>query len=183
MPLVFLLGGARSGKSALALEIARATARPVTLLATAEARDDEMRDRIAKHRAQRPPEWTVVEEPVELSRSLAAAAEDSTIVVDCISLWVANLFERGWTEEALVREADSAARLAAGRTGTTIAVSNEVGLGIVPVNAVARAYRDALGRVNAAWAAVAGEAALVVAGRALTLAAAETLVPRPKEAR
>jgi adenosyl cobinamide kinase/adenosyl cobinamide phosphate guanylyltransferase len=121
-----------------------------------------MGERIARHRAERPASWCTVEEPVELERALAAAAGDATVVVDCLSLWVANVFER---EEPPI----DAAALAAERTGLTIAVSNEVGMGIVPENALARAYRDALGRVNAAWVAAADEAYRVVAGRTLRL--------------
>jgi adenosyl cobinamide kinase/adenosyl cobinamide phosphate guanylyltransferase len=121
-----------------------------------------MAERIARHRAERPASWFTVEEPVELERALCAAAGDATVVVDCLSLWVANVFERKQTPI-------DAATLAAERTGLTIAVSNEVGMGIVPDNALARAYRDALGRVNAAWVAAADEAYLVVAGRTLRL--------------
>jgi len=106
-----------------------------------------------------------VEEPVALERALAGVPDGTTAVVDCLSLWVANVFESRPVEELSA----AAARVAAARPGLTIAVTNEVGLGIVPDNALARAYRDALGRVNAQWAAAAGEAHLVVAGRTLAL--------------
>jgi adenosylcobinamide kinase/adenosylcobinamide-phosphate guanylyltransferase len=99
-----------------------------------------------------------VEEPVELTRALREAPPDATVVVDCLSLWVAN----GGGEEA-------ALEAAAARTALTVAVTNEVGLGIVPDNALARAYRDTLGRVNAAWVAAADEAYFVVAGKTLPL--------------
>jgi adenosylcobinamide kinase / adenosylcobinamide-phosphate guanylyltransferase len=168
--LVLYLGGARSGKSGLAVERARAEGRPVTFVATGEAGDDEMAGRIARHREERPPEWTTVEEPVELARALAAVPAGETAVVDCVSLWVANLGERHADAPGVEALGAEAARLAAGRDGLTVAVTNEVGLGIVPANALARAYRDRLGRVNRLWAEAADEAWLVVAGRRLRLA-------------
>jgi adenosylcobinamide kinase / adenosylcobinamide-phosphate guanylyltransferase len=165
MTLVLLIGGARSGKSSLAVERAARAGLPVVFVATGEAGDEEMTARIAQHRRERPPEWTTVEEPAELARAIAAAPGTDVLVVDCLSLWVANVFERIAVEDA----AAEAARLAAARPGLTIAVTNEVGLGIVPDNELARRYRDALGRVNAIWAAAAGEAYFVIAGRALRL--------------
>jgi adenosylcobinamide kinase/adenosylcobinamide-phosphate guanylyltransferase len=158
--LVVLIGGARSGKSRLAVELAQAVAEPVTFVATGWAGDDEMAARIERHRAERPPEWTTVEEPGELARALRAVPAGETAIVDCLSLWVANL------EGVAPAEA---AEVAAARDGLTIAVTNEVGMGIVPDNATAREYRDELGRINAQWAALADEAWLVVAGRRLRL--------------
>jgi adenosyl cobinamide kinase/adenosyl cobinamide phosphate guanylyltransferase len=160
--LTLLLGGARSGKSSLAVRMAGETA---TLIATATAGDDEMAERIRRHRAERPTGWTTVEEPLELRAALEAAA--GTVVVDCLSLWVANLLEADWSDEAVDAEAEACAGLAA--TGTTIAVSNEVGLGVVPVTPLGRRYRDVLGRVNSTWAAAADRVLLVVAGRVLEL--------------
>jgi adenosyl cobinamide kinase/adenosyl cobinamide phosphate guanylyltransferase len=156
--LVLYLGGARSGKSRLAVERARDSAARVVFIATGEAGDDEMAERIARHKAERPDGWETIEEPLELARALRDAPEGATVLVDCLSLWVAN---GGGGDEAV-----QAART---RDGLTIAVTNEVGMGIVPDNALARAYRDELGRVNAAWAAAADEAWLVVAGRTLRL--------------
>jgi adenosylcobinamide kinase / adenosylcobinamide-phosphate guanylyltransferase len=163
MTLVVLIGGARSGKSTLAVELASAAGKPVTFIATGEAGDDEMAARIERHRRERPESWATVEEPLELERALSLVPAGQTAIVDCLSLWVANA---GESAEAA---ADAAARLAAGRAGLTIAVSNEVGLGIVPDNALARAYRDSLGRVNATWAAYADEAYFVVAGKRIGL--------------
>jgi adenosyl cobinamide kinase/adenosyl cobinamide phosphate guanylyltransferase len=165
MTLVVLIGGARSGKSSLAVERAARTGQPVVFVATGEAGDEEMAARIEQHRRERPAHWSTVEEPVELGRAVAEAPGADVLVVDCLSLWVANVLERGAVEDA----AAEAARLAAARPGLTIAVTNEVGLGIVPDNELARRYRDVLGRVNAIWAAAADEAYFVVAGRALRL--------------
>lgn len=170
MSLVVLLGGARSGKSRLALELASGSDGQVVFLATAEALDAEMAERIAAHRAERPARWTTVEEPVELRRALAAAEESATCVVDCLSLWVSNLLLRGDETTAVEDAARACAELAASRQGWTIAVTNEVGLGIVPATPVGRAYRDLLGTVNRIWVDAADRAAFVVAGRALPLA-------------
>ena len=155
MTLVVYVGGARSGKSTLAVQSAKAAGAPVTFIATGEAGDEEMADRIEWHKRERPREWTTIEEPVDLQRALAAVPASHTVIVDCLSLWIAN-------------GGDGA--VPAPRDGLTIAVTNEVGLGIVPVNALARAYRDQLGRVNASWVDAADEAYFVVAGRALRLA-------------
>ena len=162
MTLTVLIGGARSGKSALAVRLAAETGRPVTFVATGEARDAEMAERVAAHRAERPAEWSTVEEPVDLRGALERAPANDTVVVDCLSLWVANLLERGL-------EPGEAAAAAAARSAPTIAVTNEVGLGIVPMTELGRAYRDLLGRENAAWVAASDRALFVVAGRALEL--------------
>jgi adenosylcobinamide kinase / adenosylcobinamide-phosphate guanylyltransferase len=169
MPLVVLLGGARAGKSRLALELARETGAPVTVLVTAEGRDDEMRERIAAHRAERPSEWSTVEEPIRVGKALEAVPADHTVVLDCLSLWVANLLERETAPSDVLAAAEQAAALAAGRSALTVAVSNEVGLGIVPATPLGRVFRDLLGSVNRVWVEASSQAALVVAGRALTL--------------
>ena len=172
MSLTVLLGGARSGKSALALRLAQDCG-AVTFVATGEARDEEMAGRIARHRHERPAGWTTIEEPLDLTRVLGEVDSAETLVVDCLSLWVANLLERD-EPEAVEREASAVAGTAAARAGRTIAITNEVGLGVVPATPLGRLYRDVLGRVNTAWVAAADEALLVVAGRALRL---EPLAP------
>jgi adenosyl cobinamide kinase/adenosyl cobinamide phosphate guanylyltransferase len=170
MPLVLLLGGARSGKSALAVRMAAGWAGPVALVATLEARDREMAERIRRHRAERPAHWRTVEAPRELERALREAPADAFVIVDCLTLWVSNLLEQPDLPDAEIqRRALSAAALAASRAAPTVAVSNEVGSGIVPAAAMARRYRDLLGAVNTAWAAAADQALLLVAGRALPL--------------
>lgn len=166
MSLTVLLGGARAGKSALALELAHDSGAPVVYVATAEAGDVEMAARIAKHRAERPETWQTVEEPVALLSVLASVETEVCVVVDCLTLWVANLLSRG---DDVLAEAEAVAELAAGRSGTTIVVSNEVGLGIVPASPVAREYRDLLGGVNVAFVRRAADAAFVVSGCAIPL--------------
>jgi adenosylcobinamide kinase/adenosylcobinamide-phosphate guanylyltransferase len=164
--LTVLLGGARAGKSALALELARDQDAPVVYVATAEAGDEEMASRIAQHRIERPEMWRTVEEPIALRSAVAAVEPDACVVVDCLTLWVANLLARG---DDVLPQAEAVAQLATERPGPTIVVSNEVGLGIVPASPVAREYRDLLGAVNTAFVRRADDAAFVVAGCAIPL--------------
>jgi adenosylcobinamide kinase / adenosylcobinamide-phosphate guanylyltransferase len=167
--LTFLLGGARSGKSTLAVELARQAGGQVTVIATGEPGDEEMSDRIRVHLAERPPEWQTIEEPLELDRAIAAVDAGDVLVIDCLTLWVANLLARGDGDAEIEALGSTAAERASARAGLTVAISNEVGLGIVPANELGRRYRDVLGRVNANWAAAADEPAFVVAGRMLRL--------------
>ncbi|HSS74139.1 MAG TPA: bifunctional adenosylcobinamide kinase/adenosylcobinamide-phosphate guanylyltransferase [Gaiellaceae bacterium] len=166
MSLVLLLGGARSGKSALAVRLAGDRA---TFLATGTAEDDEMAARIERHRAERPAGWATIEEPLALRSALESVDAAETVVVDCLSLWVSNLLGAGSTDDAVEEEAAAVARGASARDGVTVVVSNEVGLGIVPMNPLGRRYRDLLGTVNRLFAAEAERALLVVAGRGLEL--------------
>jgi len=170
MGLTLLLGGARSGKSALALRRARRTGRSLVFVATAAAGDPEMATRIERHREERAGDsWTTIEAPLDLRGPLGEAPAGACVVVDCLSLWVANLLQSGEGEEEIAAFALEAGRLASSRDAPTIAVSNEVGMGVVPAYELGRRYRDVLGRVNALWAGLADEAALVVAGRPLSL--------------
>jgi adenosylcobinamide kinase/adenosylcobinamide-phosphate guanylyltransferase len=169
MALTVLLGGARSGKSRLAAELAAASGAPVTFVATGQAGDDEMELKIASHRAERPDSWLTVEEPYALEEALAAADPAHAVIVDCLTLWTANALARVGDPDVVLAAARSAAAVAAGREALTIAVSNEVGLGIVPLHPLGRTYRDLLGSVNRTWVDASAEAAFVVAGRALLL--------------
>src|SRR5690606_23499410 len=127
-------GGARSGKSTLALALARDSGRPVTFIATAEARDDEMARRIATHKAERPPEWPVIEEPLDLLGALGSADDGSLVIVDCLTLWLANAMEEGLGASDIKGRSLEAASIAAERPAGAIVVSNEVGSGIVPMS-------------------------------------------------
>jgi adenosylcobinamide kinase / adenosylcobinamide-phosphate guanylyltransferase len=169
MSLLLLIGGARSGKSRLAAEIAAEWSGPVAVIATGEGRDDEMAERIRMHRARRPRSWTTIEEPVDLDAALGGVPDEALAVVDCLTLWVSNLIEKGLRDDEIEGRARSTAGFAAARGGDTVVVTNEVGSGIVPTNTLARRYRDLLGNVNSIWAEHADRSALVVAGQILPL--------------
>lgn len=179
MSLTLLLGGARAGKSGLAMSLARELGASVAFVATARASDEEMAERIERHRAERPEAWTTIEEPVDLEGALGGVAPGATAIVDCLTLWVSNLLEDGCSDGEVLARAETAAEAAREREGETIAVTNEVGAGIVPMHPLSRRYRDLLGQVNAVWAARASRAALVVAGRVLPLGDPATLLDVP----
>jgi adenosyl cobinamide kinase/adenosyl cobinamide phosphate guanylyltransferase len=174
MALTFLTGGARSGKSSIAVELASRQSADVVFLATGHACDGEMAQRIARHRAERPAAWRTVEEPLALEAAIRRIEPDACLLVDCLSLWAANALQ-AYGPQQVERDAASASVAAAGRAGPTIAVTNEVGMGVVPATPLGRSYRDVLGRVNAVWAAAAQRAYLVVAGRAVPLRSADEL--------
>ena len=167
--ITLVLGGARSGKSAFAerLALSCAPAGERVYLATGEAGDDEMAARIARHRARRGAEWRCVEEPVELAEALAREARGNRVVlVDCLTLWISNLMAHGRDVEAeSIRLADLLPSLA----GPAVLVANEVGLGIVPDNPAARAFRDHAGRLNRLVAGAADRVEFIAAGLPLTL--------------
>jgi adenosylcobinamide kinase / adenosylcobinamide-phosphate guanylyltransferase len=169
MALTLLLGGARSGKSALAVRLASTSGRPVVVVATAEARDEEMAERIRRHRKERPVDWLTIEEPLDLPAAIGGLHDDAFVILDCLSLWVSNAMESGASDDEIVEQARGVAATLAAREAPAVTVTNEVGLGIVPTNELARRYRDVLGRVNVAFAEAADAAYLVVAGKALPL--------------
>ncbi|TBR21515.1 MAG: bifunctional adenosylcobinamide kinase/adenosylcobinamide-phosphate guanylyltransferase [Candidatus Nitrosotenuis sp.] len=164
-----ITGGARSGKSAYALAMAEQSPGAKVFIATAEARDAEMRARIVKHKAERGPCWITVEEPLNVAEAVAAhGAAGNFIVIDCLTLWTSNLLE-GADNAAFAKKADELAGAVAGVAAAVIVVTNEVGLGIVPGDPLSRAYRDRLGLVNARLAAVCGRVILMVAGLPLMI--------------
>ena len=167
MGFVFVTGGARSGKSDLAYRFGRDSGNSVTVIATATADDSEMAERIRRHRELRPPSWATTEEPLQLLAAVQAAPAGSFVIVDCLTLWVSNLLTAGRKPDEIHARAAESARMLADRRG--VVVSNEVGLGIVPANPLARRFRDALGGVNATFAACAERSLLLVAGRTLEL--------------
>ena len=139
MGMTLLLGGVASGKSRTATALAAGTGRRVTLIATAEALDEEMVARIARHRAQRPATWTVVEEALALPAAIERIAPPDVLIVDCLTLWVSNLLGvDAMSDDEVLAQAAAAAKACASRDAPTIVVSNEVGAGIVPANALAR---------------------------------------------
>ena len=165
--LTLVLGGARSGKSAHAERLAESQPGACVYLATAEAGDEEMAQRIALHQARRGGRWRTVEEPLALTQALAENARaDGCVLVDCLTLWLANLMSRGLEPE---RETAHLVEGCAGLRGPAVLVANEVGLGIVPDNALARQFRDAAGRLNQAVAAAADRVVFVAAGLPMIL--------------
>lgn len=159
--LSLVLGGARSGKSRLAEGLVTRSARPRRYIATAEAWDDEMRDRIARHREDRGTGWLTVEAPLDLPAALAQARATEAVLVDCATLWLTNHMLAG--ADLARTSADLIAALH-DCAAPVVLVSNEVGWGIVPENALARAFRDAQGRLNQALAARADLVVAVIAG-------------------
>jgi adenosylcobinamide kinase/adenosylcobinamide-phosphate guanylyltransferase len=161
---LFILGGARSGKSRFAVAGLPARGR-VTLVATAEAGDADMAARIARHQAERSRHWTTIEAPRDLvpalGRTLATA---DTVVVDCLTLWVANLMLAGESDDAILKQAETLTELVADPAADLRLVSNEVGLGVHPPTAEGLRYRDVLGLVNQRVAAAAHRVVLMVAG-------------------
>ena len=164
--LSVILGGARSGKSGLAEQIVTATGRKRVYIATAEAWDDEMRDRIAHHRASRGPDWREIEAPHDLPAALATVQPDEVVLVDCATLWLTN---RMLAEADLAAEAQRLLTTLAACPAPVVVVTNEVGQGIVPDNALARRFRDEQGRLNQALAATADLVVVVFAGLPLVL--------------
>jgi len=161
---LLILGGARSGKSRFAVAGLAARAR-VTYVATAEPGDDDMAARIARHQAERSPHWTTVEAPYDLVPALSRAlAEADTVIVDCLTVWVANLMLRGENDETILKEADGVAAVAAAPRAELRIVSNEAGLGVHPPTADGLRFRDLLGLVNQRVAAASSRVVLMVAG-------------------
>ena len=175
-----ILGGARSGKSRHALALARASAGRVAFVATAEARDADLAARIARHRAERPAAWTTVEEPRDLVAACATAARVADlVVVDCLTVWVANRMLGGDGDAAILAGADDLAHFLDARRAALILVTNEVGEGVHPPTADGLRYRDLLGQVNQRVAAAADQVTLMVAGIpvAIKLAAVPMTAP------
>ncbi len=183
--LILILGGARSGKSSFAERLAARSGRNVAFIATATASDADMGDRIARHRSSRPPEWTTIEEPLDLVHALREASiKGDVLLLDCMTLWLANwMGQQEFIEEQddvqLKNRATESALEAIeamlqvvktlGPNKTVLVVSNEVGLGIVPMHLLSRTYRDVLGWVNQRIARDAERVYLMVAGLAVDI--------------
>ncbi|MDP1652558.1 MAG: bifunctional adenosylcobinamide kinase/adenosylcobinamide-phosphate guanylyltransferase [Rhodocyclaceae bacterium] len=164
-----VIGGARSGKSGFAERQALDSGLRVTYIATGEARDEEMTARIAHHRTRRPADWRTVEEPLALADTLCrAAATDACLLVDCLTLWLTNVL-LGENNDKRGDEIEKLLNVLPTLPGRIILVSNEVGWGIVPENALARRFRDEQGRLNQRVATIADRVTLVAAGLPLTL--------------
>lgn len=191
LPLTLLLGGVRAGKSSKALQLAQAlqTTMPhsnVLFVATAQAFDDEMTQRIAAHKAERPEHWHTLEEPVAIASGIAETlkrhGDIGVVIIDCLTLWVSNLLladlDSANIEATVVARTNDLLSLLKSIAGVNsdgtisrrfIIVSNEVGLGVVPPTPLGRKYRDALGRANQLVAAAASEVTFMIAGLELPI--------------
>ena len=166
-PVTLVLGGARSGKSNFAERMTVTHSRGCVYLATAEIGDDEMAERVRKHKARREAHWRTVESPLEIGSSIVAETEQgAAVLVDCLTLWLSNLMAAGRDPD---QEAEALIRALGQAGGPVVFVSNEVGLGIVPDNALARAFRDHAGRLNQRVAEIANNVFFVAAGLPLRL--------------
>ncbi len=174
--ITLVIGGARSGKSRYAEQLGAGQGR-VVYVATAEAKDNEMADRIRRHRADRPAGWATVEEPLDVASAIRAASQADVVIVDCLTLLVTNLLLKYENPcdpiaaeriDQAVRDAVTAAKVSQAHV---VFVANEVGLGIVPDNTLSRVFRDVAGRANQTVAAVADRVVLTVAGIPLTVKA------------
>jgi len=169
MTTTLVLGGARSGKSSYAqnaAEVAATAGKRLVMIATAQAYDAEMQDRIARHQVERGDMWTTIESPLELPETIARLGLQDSAVVDCLTLWVTNLMMQDADVEA--HGADLVSAVAA-HSGNLWLVSNEVGWGIVPDNAMSRRFRDLCGRLHQELARVSDHVVLVAAGLPLNL--------------
>jgi adenosylcobinamide kinase / adenosylcobinamide-phosphate guanylyltransferase len=171
--IILVGGGARSGKSRFALSYAQALGARRLFVATAEARDSEMSERIARHRDERGDEFATKEEPVDLARLLAEDHAVDVFLVDCLTLWLSNLLLREHTPSDIEKQVQEVLATIESRRQHVIVVSNEVGLGIVPESALARSFRDIVGRAHQQIAAVADEVYLAAMGMVVRL------VPEP----
>ena len=183
--LILILGGARSGKSSFAERLATNSGKPVAFIATATASDEDMQDRITRHRASRPPHWITIEEPLDLVHALQEASKVADVILlDCMTLWLSNWMGqqafRGDMDDVSLKNSFTESVLAATETllttvktldvgKTLLVVSNEVGLGIVPMHPLSRVYRDALGWVNQRIAQDAEHVYLMIAGLAVDI--------------
>ncbi|MGE3807909.1 MAG: bifunctional adenosylcobinamide kinase/adenosylcobinamide-phosphate guanylyltransferase [Gemmataceae bacterium] len=161
--IILIGGGARSGKSDFALELARGLGTRRLFVATAQPFDDEMRERIQRHRAERGNEFQTIEEPLELARVFASPQAD-VILVDCLTLWLSNLLLAGHPPAHIEERVRELAGALGKRKCHAILVTNEVGMGIVPENALARTFRDVVGRAHRELARVADDVYFAVLG-------------------
>lgn len=183
-----ILGGARSGKTAHAISLAKSLSAlrnfDVTYVATAQPLDDEMRHRISLHRAERPATWHTLEAPGGLAQAVAALPADRIVVIDCMTLWLSNALLHDFREDAPTevlptweRERAEFLRWLNATRNEVLLISNEVGAGIVPLSAVSRRFQDEQGRLNQALAAICDQVTLVVAGIAVPIKATSLTNP------
>lgn len=179
--IVLVGGGARSGKSRFALEYARRLGARRVFVATAVVGDGEMNERIRRHRVERGSDFVTREEPLALPRLLIEEREADVVVVDCLTLWLANLLMQSQAEEHIESQVDELMAALSPRRYHAVLVSNEVGFGVVPDSALGRAFRDLVGRAHQKMAAQADEVYLAAMGMVLRLTPGPVLSLRPGE--
>jgi adenosylcobinamide kinase / adenosylcobinamide-phosphate guanylyltransferase len=163
--IIFITGGARSGKSRFAEEMSRNISGPKAYLATAQALDEEMAERIRRHRERRPPDWETLEEPLRVPECIEGHGDFfELILLDCLTLWISNLMMAGQSEENILGAGDRLVQACRRVNGSVILVGNEVGMGIVPENAQARIFRDLSGLIQQKIALAADEVFFMVSG-------------------
>jgi adenosylcobinamide kinase / adenosylcobinamide-phosphate guanylyltransferase len=163
--IIFITGGVRSGKSQFALELVRSMPGLKAYLATAQALDSEMAERIQKHRESRPSDWRTVEEPLEIANAIQEHGNRySAILLDCLTLWLSNTLMAGWQSEKILAETERLLQFARASRSSLIMVSNEVGWGIVPEHPSARLFRDLSGSMHQKIAREADEVYFMICG-------------------
>lgn len=172
--LTFVTGGAASGKSRLAEQLVRATGKPKTYIATLQPFDDEMQAKTAQHQADRGPDWTTIEAPIEVARILTKADPSGVILLDCATLWLTNVL---LAEMDIMAACDELMNALLTCPCDVVVVSNEVGMGIVPGNALSRKFRNAQGKLNQMIATKADNVVTVISGLPLVLKGSCDLVP------
>jgi adenosylcobinamide kinase / adenosylcobinamide-phosphate guanylyltransferase len=173
--IAFVIGGCRSGKSGYALRYADSLAADAKIfLATCQPEDDEMRLRVKNHQKERGDNWQAIEVPLDLPEAILEHSRTGTVILaDCLTMWISNLMMAEYTTEAIEAKIDALCAALENTAATVVLVSNEVGTGIVPENALARAYRDLVGTANQRMAAVADMVVITVAGIGVTIKPSE----------
>ncbi len=174
--ITLITGGARSGKSSLAQRLGQAWFGPVWVIATATAGDADMAARIERHKSERPKEWITAEAPLTVTSTINEAPDDALVILDCVTMWVSNCLHNEIDVLEMERETMALVAMVRERKAPTVIVTNEVGLGIVPANQLARLYQDMLGRVNQVFAEVAERALFLSAGRVTQLQKIEDIL-------
>jgi len=162
--VVFITGGARSGKSRFAQKGAASSGLPVVYVATASARDEEMKTRIEEHRRSRPKEWLTIEEEVDLLGAISTLKEVHAVIIDCLTLWTSNLVERGFEDSQVLSKTEELLEYMKSSRHVFFVISNEIGWGVVPLTPLGRRFRDLQGLVNQMVAKRADEVYLMVCG-------------------
>ena len=162
--LIFITGPVRSGKSNFAVNLAKKSKKKIIFIATCKPVDTEMKERIKKHKQQRPKEWITIEEEIDLGSVLRNISKDKLIIIDCITLWVSNLFFHNFNEKEILKIVNDLISIIKRKGLSVIIVSNEVGWGIVPNNKIARNFRDIMGIIHQKISESSNEIYLLVSG-------------------